>query len=310
MINRVLLRIKILQTVYAFYKSEGTSVSLAEKELFYSIEKAYELYFHLLNLIVEVTHFAENKLDARMNKLRPTEEDLNPNRRFVQNKVVGIIQKNQQIQDFLIQSKISWANNQDVVKDVYDLITTSEFYQNYMNAETADFKMDKDIWRQVFKKIVLNNEDIYYAVEEQSVFWIDCLDVIVSFVIKTIKNFEEGETQQTVLPMFKDEEDEDFAIRLLQNTLKNEQFYRELIDKHTRNWEFDRIAYMDILIMQIALAEIMTFPTIPLNVTFNEYIEISKKYSTDKSATFINGVLDNIVKELKQDNKFIKVVKI
>lgn len=310
MINRVLLRIKILQTVYAFYKSEGTSVSLAEKELFYSIEKAYELYFHLLNLIVEVTHFAENKLDARMNKLRPTEEDLNPNRRFVQNKVVEIIQKNQQIQDFLIQSKISWANNQDVVKDVYDLITTSEFYQNYMNVETADFKMDKDIWRQVFKKIVLNNEDIYYAVEEQSVFWIDCLDVIVSFVIKTIKNFEEGETQQTVLPMFKDEEDEDFAIRLLQNTLKNEQFYRELIDKHTRNWEFDRIAYMDILIMQIALAEIMTFPTIPLNVTFNEYIEISKSYSTDKSATFINGVLDNIVKELKQENKFIKVVKI
>lgn len=310
MINRVLLRIKILQTVYAFYKSEGTSVSLAEKELFYSIEKAYELYFHLLNLIVEVTHFAENKLDARMNKLRPTEEDLNPNRRFVQNKVVGIIQKNQQIQDFLIQSKISWANNQDVVKDVYDLITTSEFYQNYMNAETADFKMDKDIWRQVFKKIVLNNEDIYYAVEEQSVFWIDCLDVIVSFVIKTIKNFEEGETQQTVLPMFKDEEDEDFALRLLQNTLKNEQFYRELIDKHTRNWELDRIAYMDILIMQIALAEIMTFPTIPLNVTFNEYIEISKSYSTDKSATFINGVLDNIVKELKQENKFIKVVKI
>ncbi len=256
MINRVLLRIKILQTVYAFYKSEGTSVSLAEKELFYSIEKAYELYFHLLNLIVEVTHFAENKLDARMNKLRPTEEDLNPNRRFVQNKVVGIIQKNQQIQDFLIQSKISWANNQDVVKDVYDLITTSEFYQNYMNAETADFKMDKDIWRQVFKKIVLNNEDIYYAVEEQSVFWIDCLDVIVSFVIKTIKNFEEGETQQTVLPMFKDEEDEDFAIRLLQNTLKNEQFHRELIDKHTRNWEFDRIAYMDILIMQIALYDL------------------------------------------------------
>ncbi len=310
MINRVLLRIKILQTVYAFYKSEGTSVSLAEKELFYSIEKAYELYFHLLNLIVEVTHFAENKLDARMNKLRPTEEDLNPNRRFVQNKVVEIIQKNQQIQDFLIQSKISWANNQDVVKDVYDLITTSEFYQNYMNVETADFKMDKDIWRQVFKKIVLNNEDIYYAVEEQSVFWIDCLDVIVSFVIKTIKNFEEGETQQTVLPMFKDEEDEDFALRLLQNTLKNEQFYRELIDKHTRNWELDRIAYMDILIMQIALAEIMTFPTIPLNVTFNEYIEISKSYSTDKSATFINGVLDNIVKELKQDNKFIKVVKI
>lgn len=310
MINRVLLRIKVLQTVYAFYKSEGTSVSLAEKELFHSIQKAYELYFHLLNLIVEVTHFAENKLDARLNKLRPTEEDLNPNRRFVNNKVAEIVQRNQQIQDFLTQSKITWANNQDVVKDVYDLITTSEFYQNYMNAETSDFKMDKDVWRQVFKKIVLNNEEIYSSIEEQSVYWTDCLDVIISFVIKTIKNFEEDDTQQAVLPMFKDEEDEDFALRLLQNTLINEVPYRELIDKYTKNWELDRIAYMDVLIMQIALTEIMTFPTIPLNVTFNEFIEISKNYSTDKSATFINGVLDNIVKELKNENKFIKVVKI
>jgi len=158
------------------------------------------------------------------------------------------------------------------------------------------------------KKIILESEEVDQSVEEQSIYWVDDVEVVLSFVIKTIKRFdEENGTRQTLLPMFKDEEDAEFAHKLLTNTLKNGEKYSEMIDANTRNWDLDRIAFMDILIMQVALTEIMDFPTIPVNVTLNEYIEIAKKYSTDKSGTFINGVLDKIVSQLKSENKLIKV---
>lgn len=311
MINRVLLRIKILQILYAFYKGDGNSVALAEKELFHSIEKTYELYFHLLQLTVEVTHFAENKIDARKNKLRPTEEDLNPNTRFIDNKFVKQVAGNVRLQEFLKANKVSWANDQDTVKLVFDAVMEADFYAEYMAAESADYNADKDIWRKIFRRIVLQSEEFSNSIEDQSIYWTDDLEIVVSFIIKTIKRFEKGSgVNQELLPMFKDQEDIDFTSKLIKNTLNNEVEYRELIDKHTRNWELDRIAFMDILIMQTALAEIMSFPTIPVNVTLNEYIEISKSYSTDKSATFVNGVLDNIVKELKAENKLIKVVRV
>lgn len=311
MINRVLLRVKVLQILYAFYKGDGNSVSLAEKELFYSIEKTYELYFHMLQLAVEVTHYAESKIDARKNKLRPTEEDLNPNTRFIDNSFVRQVSKNLQLKDFLKEHKISWANDLDTVKMVYDLIMESNYYAEYMAGETTDYVKDKDIWRKIYNKIILQSEDFFNSIEDQSIYWTDDLEIVISFVIKSIKRFNlENGSEQELLPMFKDDEDREFASKLIQNTLKGEEEYRQIIDKHTRNWELDRIAFMDILIMQTALAEIMSFPTIPINVTLNEYIEISKSYSTDKSATFINGVLDNAVKELKADNKLIKVVRI
>lgn len=311
MINRVLLRIKVLQILYAFYKGDGNSRSSAEKELFHSIEKAYELYFHMLQLAVEVTHYAANKIDARKHKLRPTEEDLNPNTRFIDNSFVRQVSNNRVLNDFLKKHKVSWANEQETVKMVYDLVVASEYYEEYMSAESTDYLKDKNIWRKIYNKIILQCEDFFESIEDQSIYWGDDLDIVVSFVIKTIKRFKlENGAEQALLPMFKSDEDKEFASELIQNTLKNEEEYRQLIDKHTRNWDLDRIAFMDILIMQTALAEIMSFPTIPINVTLNEYIEISKSYSTEKSATFINGVLDNAVKELKADNKLIKVVRV
>ena len=311
MINRVLLRIKILQIVYAYYKGHSASVALAEKELFYSVEKTYELYFHLLQLAVEVTNYASNKIDARKNKLRPSDDDLNPNTRFVDNSFVTQLSKNVQLQNYIKENKISWDNNQDTVKTVYELVAASDSYVEYMSAEKADYAADKDIWRKIYKKIILQSEEFSDSIEDQSIYWTDDLEIVISFIIKTIKKFDlVNGVDQPLLPMFKDEEDAEFAGKLLKNSLEKEKDYRKMIDSHTNNWELDRIAFMDIIIMQTALAEIMTFPTIPVNVTLNEYIEISKNYSTDRSATFINGVLDNIVKELKAENKLIKVVKI
>ncbi len=311
MINRVLLRIKILQIIYAFYKGDSHSVALAEKELFHSVEKTYELYFHLLQLAVEVTNYASNKIDARKNKLRPSDDDLNPNTRFVDNSFVTQLSKNVQLQNYIKENKISWDNNQDTVKTVYELVAASDSYVEYMSAEKADYAADKDIWRKIYKKIILQSEEFSDSIEDQSIYWTDDLEIVISFIIKTIKKFDlVNGVDQPLLPMFKDEEDAEFAGKLLKNSLEKEKDYRKMIDSHTNNWELDRIAFMDIIIMQTALAEIMTFPTIPVNVTLNEYIEISKNYSTDRSATFINGVLDNIVKELKAENKLIKVVKI
>ena len=309
MINRVLLRIKIVQILYSYYKSEGKSLPAVEKELFHSIEKTYDLYFHLLQFAVEITRFATDKVETKRNKLRPTEEDLHPNTRFIDNKFVAQLSNNVQFKEYLTKHKLSWVNDSEMIKVIFEQITESEFYAEYMNAPKADYTADKDIWRKIFKKIILQSEELDDSIQDQNIYWTDDIEMVISFIIKTIKRFDpENGKDQPLLPMFKDEEDAEFATKLLRTVLTKGAELREMIDKNTKNWELDRIAFMDIVIMEVALAELLNFPTIPVNVTLNEYIEIAKNYSTEKSGTFINGVLDNIVNELKKENKLIKVV--
>ena len=309
MINRVLLRIKIIQLLYSFYKGDGKSIAAAEKELFFSIERTYDLYYHLLLLSVEITEYAASRIDNKRNKLRPTEEDLNPNTRFIDNKFVQQLSQNVQFNEYLTKQKLSWVNHPDIIKELYDELIKTDFFTEYMTTEKSSYEADKDIWRKIYKKVILQNEELDSSIEDQSIYWVDDIEIVLSFVIKTIKRFNEEDAEnQKLLPMFRDEEDADFARKLLRSVLTNGEKYRTLIDENTKNWEIDRIAYMDILIMQVALAELMEFPTIPINVTLNEYIEIAKKYSTERSGTFINGVLDNIVGILKKDNKLIKVM--
>ena len=309
MINRVLLRIKIIQILYSFYKSEGKSLPIAEKELFYSIEKTYDLYFHLLQLSIEITRFAENRIESKRNKLRPTEEDLNPNTRFIDNTFIAQLTKNVHFNEYLKKHKLSWVNHPEIIKELFEEISATEFYAEYMKAPSVDYTHDKDIWRKIYKKVILQSEELDNSLEDQSIYWVDDVEMVISFIIKTIKrfDFESGE-DQSLLPMFKDEEDAEFARKLLRGVVTNGTEYREMIDLNTKNWEIDRIAFMDILIMEVALAELLYFPTIPINVTLNEYIEIAKNYSTEKSGTFVNGVLDNIVGTLKKENKLIKVM--
>jgi transcription antitermination protein NusB len=309
MINRVLLRIKIIQILYAYYKSEGKTALMVEKELFHSIEKTYDLYYHLLNLAVLLTDYAASRIETKRNKLRPSPEDINPNTRFIDNSFVAQLRKNFQFNEYLKKNKLSWVNHPDIIRELFEEIVASSFYDEYMQQETVDYTADKDIWRKIFRKIILQNENLDSSIEDQSIFWTDDVEMVISFILKTIKRFsQEAGATQPLLPMFKDDEDIDFAKRLLHGVIKNGPTYREFVDKNTKNWEIDRIAFMDILIMEVALSELMDFPTIPINVTLNEYIEIAKNYSTDKSGTFVNGVLDNIVGQLKKDNKLIKVV--
>jgi N utilization substance protein B len=309
MINRVLLRIKIVQILYSYYKSDSKSFPVAEKELFHSIEKTYDLYYHLLQLSIEITRFAADRIETKRNKLRPTEEDLHPNTRFIDNSFVEQLSKNIEFNEYLKAHKLSWVNDSEIIKLLFDQIIASDFYAEYMNAPSADYAADKDIWRKIFKKIILQSEDLDDSIQDQNIYWTDDIEMVISFIIKTIKRFDVAKgDEQPLLPMFKDEEDAEFARILLRSVLSKGETFRGMIDANTQNWELDRIAFMDIVIMEVALAELMGFPTIPVNVTLNEYIEIAKTYSTEKSGTFINGVLDNIVGQLKKENKLIKVV--
>ncbi len=309
MINRILLRIKVIQILYAYYKGKDKTALMVEKELFHSIEKTYDLYHHLLNLAIAITNFNASRIEANRNKLRPTEEEINPNTRFIENSFVNQLRSNIQFNSYINKRKLSWVDYSEVIKELSEEIVSSDFYQEYMNLPEVDYKDDKEIWRKIFRRVILYNEALDNAIEDQNIFWTDDVEIVVSFIIKTIKRFGEDEGEnQVLLPMFRDNEDVEFVTKLLHGVLKNGKSYRDMIDQYTKNWELDRIAFMDILIMEVALSELLNFPTIPVNVTLNEYIEIAKNYSTEKSGTFINGVLDKIVGELKEQNKLIKVV--
>jgi transcription antitermination factor NusB len=307
MINRILLRIKIVQIVFAYYKSGEKDYGVAEKELFHSIEKTYDLYYHLLLLAIEVTRHARNKIDAGLQKYRPTEEDLNPNRRFADNRFIAQLEANEMFVERVEQKNLSWIDSPEVIKSLYDSIVSSECYKSYMEGESSDYAADKELWRKIFRNEVLNNKALAVALEEQSIYWCAEADFVISFILKTIKKFDESKgTSQALLPMYNHDEDKRFAQKLFFNTIRHGDEYKALIEEFTKNWELDRIAYMDVIIMMVALGELNDFPSIPVNVTLNEYIEIAKQYSTDKSGTFVNGVLDKIVSHLKREGTLVK----
>ena len=307
MINRVLIRIKIIQIVYAYYQNGSKNLDAAEKELFFSLSKAYDLYNYVLILIIAVTNYAQKRIDAAKSKLAPTVEELNPNMKFVENKFVAQLEVNRQLTEFSTNQKRSWANDEDFVKGMYERIIASDIYKEYMESEDDSYEGDRELWRKLYKTFVFNNDDLDALLEDQSLYWNDDKEIVDTFVLKTIKRFDEKNgANQPLLPEFKDEEDQEFARRLFRRTILNSDYYRHLISENTRNWELDRVAFMDVIVMQCALAEILSFPNIPISVSLNEYVEIAKIYSTPKSGSFVNGTLDGIVNQLKKDGKLTK----
>lgn len=307
MINRVLIRLKIVQIVYAYYQNGGKNLDTAEKELFFSLSKAYDLYNYLLLLMVEVTKQANKRLNAAKNKLVPTKEELFPNTKFVENRFIAQLEVNKQLPEFSNNQKKTWENEADFVKTLCDKILESDIYKEYMASETSSYEEDRELWRKLYKNIIFNNIELDQVLEDQSLYWNDDKEIVDTFVLKTIKRFDEKNgAKQELLPEFKDEEDQDFARRLFRRTILNADYYRHLISENTKNWDLDRVAFMDVVIMQIALAEILSFPNIPVSVSLNEYVEIAKLYSTPKSGGFINGTLDGIVNSLKKENKLTK----
>lgn len=307
MINRVLIRSKVLQMVYAFYQKENTNLRDMEKEFIESLEKSYELYHYLLLLMNDITYYAEKRIDQKRNKYLPTEEDINPNTRFIDNRFVAQLRENYALDHYVSAHKLSWEHHEQLIKTLFEQISTSPAYIEYMQADSCDYEADKEVWRKIFKQTLNNGSDLAEALEEDCIYWNDDLDIVITFVIKTIKRFEEAKgADQELLPMFKDNDDKLFALKLFRAAIQNGEEYRQMITSSVKNWELERLAMMDLIILQIALAEILEVEEIPLNVSFNEYIDLAKVFSTEKSGTFINGTLDHLVQQLKKDNKLFK----
>ena len=307
MINRVLIRLKIVQIIYAYYQNGGKNLDTAEKELFFSLSKAYDLYNYLLLLMVAVTRYAGKRIEAAKSKLAPAKEDLSPNMKFVENKFIAQLEINKDLNAFVVSQKKNWDNEGDFLKLLLEQIMQSDIYKEHMAAETSSYDEDREFWRKIYKNLIFNNTALDELLEDQSLYWNDDKEIVDTFVLKTIKRFDpKNGAKQELLPEFKDEEDQDFARRLFRRSILNAEYYRHLISETSKNWDLERVAVMDVVIMQIALAEILSFPNIPVNVSLNEYVEIAKLYSTPKSGGFINGTLDAIVNKLKKENKLTK----
>lgn len=301
---------QMVEDTFRQFSSSRDNISDCLADLQKSLEMARELYMRLLLLPVEITYQQEVELDERRHRYLRTEEDMNPNPKFIDNELVKLLADSQDIRDYVEKKKISWLEqDRDLVKHLLRVIVDSDLYREYMEDPVADLHSDCEFWRKVMKTIVFTDSDFLEALESMSVFWNDDIDIIGDFVLKTFRRFEENaqlsnssEGGSPVLPMYKDEEDAMFGRKLFEYTVKNREIYRGYIDDalNRGQWESDRLAYMDVVVMETALAEIFNFPGIPIQASLNEYIEIAKCYSTAKSGPFVNGLLATVISNLKE----------
>ena len=308
MVSRRLLRIKTLQICYAYLKSSEQSINQSEKELFFSIQKSYDLYHYLLLLIIYVANYAESRIELGKQKKMPTQDDLNPNEKFVENRLIKQLNDNLDLKKYLNEQKLSWIKYPEMIKNLYLEIRDSEIYKKYMSSETRGFNEDKKFITDVYAKIIYNYEPLYQNLEEQSIFWNDDIEFIIGMIIKSFRSFKLASDENVkLMPLFKNDEDKDFVKRLFRKVILNYKEYEELISQFIKNWDVERVAFMDIVVMSLAVAEMTEFSEIPVKVSLDEYIEIAKYYSTQKSNVFINGILDKIVDHLKEEGKIKKI---
>lgn len=309
MINRELIRIKIVQLTYAYYQNGNHNLENAEKELLFSLDKAYDLYNYLLDLMVAITGVARQRYEVAMARYERGEGE-KPSNRFVNNKFVMQLEENVALSEWREHQRQTWNDDVVTVRKILDAITQSEVYLAYMEAEDEpDYSVDRELWRKLYKMFVVGNEDIDVLLEEKSLYWNDDKDIVDTFVIKTIKRFDEAnKANQELLPEYKDPEDREFALKLFRTTILNAEQYQRYMTASSRNWDFSRLAYMDVVIMQIAIAEMLSFPAIPVSVTINEFVDLAKIYSTPKSWRYINGMLDAIARYLSETGKMLKPV--
>ncbi len=308
------MRTRVIQTLFAYYQDDEKTVNAARKELRKSFADTYDLYFMLLDFVNELTAYAQQQLEEQSVRARATHSNWTPNRRFVQNRLAQQLFDNRALRSRMTEQRLSWESSMNAVSDIYRQLTDSDFFRKYMEAEGCTYEDDKRLWRQIFQYLLADSEVLHDALDEMEVVldksnWTTDADVIISYVIKTIKRFKEDSTPETpLLEMFDNEEEVQFAEQLLQKTIDGHAQYEELINNHLKGWEADRIAYMDRIILETALAEILEFEQIALTVSMNEYIELAKEYSGEKNYMFINGILSEILRDLKNNGSCFKAL--
>lgn len=305
MINRTMVRTRVIQTLFAYYKDGDKTLLTARKELRKSFADTYDLYFILLDFANELTAYAQKQMEEHITRARATHSDWTPNRRFINNRLAAQLFDNSALRARIQEQYLAWDSGMPAVIETYRQLTESTYYRDYMEAPSCTYEDDKRIWRQIYQHLLTDSAVLADALDEMEVVldksnWTVDADIIISYVIKTIKRFKQDSTPDTpLLEMFDNNEEEQFALDLLEHTLEGHEQYEELINTHLKGFEADRIAYMDRIIIETALAEILNFEDIALTVSMNEYIELSKTYSGDKSYMFVNGILNEILRELK-----------
>ena len=308
MINRELIRIKIVQLTYAYYQNGDNNLNKAENGLIYSLSMSYSLYNYLLLLIVTVAKEMRHRVEVANSKAE-REGTPKPSTKFVDNRFARQLESNIMLMDFADEQKLTWDNDIEFIRKLCSLIEQSQIYQEYMVATDDSYEADREVWRKLYKAVIQENVELDAILEEKSLYWNDDKEVVDTFVLKTIKRFEpENGKKQELLPEYDDEEDKAFACKLFRATILNADQYQRYMSDASRNWDFSRLAYMDVVIMQIAIAEMMNFPNIPISVTINEYVDLAKIYSTVKSGGYINGMLDTIARYLIDCGELQKVM--
>lgn len=306
MINRKLIRVKIVQLTYAYYQNGHHNMDTAEKELLFSLSKAYDLYNYLLGLIVAITQEERRRVDIATRRAE-REGTETPSQRFAFNKFATQLEENKQLNLFMEDKKMSWENDVEAVRKLCDQIERSPLYQGYMMSDAEDYETDRELWRRIYRTLIQGNEDLDAILEEKSLYWNDDKEIVDTFVLKTIKRFDPAnKADQELLPEYDDTEDREYALKLFRSTILNADTYQRYMSETSRNWNFSRLAYMDVVLMQIAIAEMLTFPNIPISVTINEYVDLAKLYSTPKSGGYINGMLDAIARHLVDTGRLLK----
>jgi N utilization substance protein B len=308
MINREIIRTKIVQLTYAYYQNGSKNIDSAEKELFFSLSKAYDLYNHLLALIVAITKEARRRNEVLTTRAQREGTQL-PSQKFIFNRFALQLEENKMLNDFIGTQKRTWNDDPEFVGKMYELIESSDIFKEYMESAEDNYDSDRELWRKLYKNLIQNNDDLDAMLEEVSLYWNDDKEVVDTFVLKTIKRFDEQNgAKQELLPEWDSDEEQDFARKLFRAAILNADQYQRYMSEASRNWDFSRLAYMDVVIMQIAIAEMMTFPNIPISVTINEYVDLAKLYSTHKSSGYINGMLDAIARHLVKTGKLNKFI--
>ena len=306
MLSRRVLRTKVVKAVYAHTQCEGLTPAASEKNLVNSIDKAYDLYFHLLALVPEIAEYAAERIRIGENKKLPTYDDLHPNRKFVENKVIARLVEDEELQAQLKARKLSWANHRDLIVALYNALVRQPFYMKYMASDERSFREDAQLVSDIYMTMLEEFEPLDRVLEEQSILWNDDLGYLLTMVSRTILSMREGHEAIKLMPQFKSEEDLDYAKSLLRYTIAGYDRISLLLDNSMNNWDIERVALMDQIILVTAIAEAENFTSIPVRVTMNEYIDIAKCYSTDSSGGFINGLLDRIIARLTDEGKIVK----
>ena len=312
MLYRRHLRIKVLQSLYSWYTGGTSDIMAGEKLMLQSIDKLHDLFVYQLSFLVEVKRFAEIRIEENKQKFYPTEEDLNPNLKFVQNKVLNEIEHNN---EFILREnklKTNWTDQSDMILKFYNLIKSKEFYNRYMESEDNSIDADKKFLIKVVDQCLPDFELLKSYYEEISVYFTDGYDLVILLLIKFIENFNSSFTTNTPLPgIYKPavdgkNEDREFVRKLYKMVIRNNEEIEEELKHRTKNWEFERIPLMDVILLKMAIIELQEMETVPVKVTLNEYIELAKYFSTGNSKVFVNGVLDRLIREYKQEGKINK----